>query len=508
MVNTLTEISPTPNVKRSFSNNTIDRFGVIDIGSNSVRLVVFDGAARSPAYFFNEKVLCGLGGNLGPNGELNIDNKKRALSAIKRFVLLANSMSANLSAVATAAIRNAPNGKEFCYEIYVKTGLEVSVATGEEEATLSAKGVLLGWPDVDGLVCDLGGASMELAEISNGNVGLTKSLQIGPLNLDRVHADAIGKRDYVKSKLIELRKKFKKTYKTIYLVGGSWRAIARLHMDLSNYPLKVLHEYQINAEDILSTIKWINKRSLKEIRTMTTISNVRLDLLPTSGIILQEVVEIFNPKKIALSSYGIREGLLYQSMGKKLRSLDPLLEASKHMEMSAARNPGFGLVLYNFIIPIFNDQDLKTKRLIKAACLLHDVTWRAHPDYRAEVCFDNATRANLGGLDHSGRIFLALALLYRYKSSKRKEYFKNVLSILTEKEQILAKILGKAMRFGAMLSGSIDNNMGELSFLKKEKTLQINISKNNKDLFGEVVNLRFTSLAESLECKAVLIVKP
>ena len=174
----MTEISPTSNVKRSFSNNTIDRFGVIDIGSNSVRLVVFDGAARSPAYFFNEKILCGLGGNLGPNGELNIDNKKRALSAIKRFVLLANSMSANLSAVATAAIRNAPNGKEFCYEIYVKTGLEVSVATGKEEATLSAKGVLLGWPDVDGLVCDLGGASMELAEISNGNVVLQKAYKL------------------------------------------------------------------------------------------------------------------------------------------------------------------------------------------------------------------------------------------------------------------------------------------------------------------------------------------
>ena len=144
----MTEISPTPNIKRTFSNDTIDRFGVIDIGSNSVRLVVFDGAARSPAYFFNEKVLCGLGDNLGPNGELNIVNKKRALSTIKRFVLLAKSMRTNLRAVATAAVRDAPNGNDFCHEIYVKTGLEVSVVTGEEEARLSAKGVLLGWPDV------------------------------------------------------------------------------------------------------------------------------------------------------------------------------------------------------------------------------------------------------------------------------------------------------------------------------------------------------------------------
>ena len=259
----MTDFHLTKNTVNNFLNGAIDRLGVIDIGSNSVRLVIFDGAARSPAYFFNEKVLCALGDNLGPNGELNDINKQRALSAIKRFVMLAQSMNSNLRAIATEAIRNAPNGQDFCSKICTETGLKVMIATGEEEARLSAEGVLLGWPDSDGIVCDLGGASMELAEISNGRVGVAKSSPLGPLILDSLFTDPIIKRNYIKSKLIGLRKLFKNNYKSIYLVGGSWRTIARMQMEISDYPLKVLHEYQINTRDIKETTDWILNSSIE-----------------------------------------------------------------------------------------------------------------------------------------------------------------------------------------------------------------------------------------------------
>jgi exopolyphosphatase/guanosine-5'-triphosphate,3'-diphosphate pyrophosphatase len=503
----LTDFHLTKNISNSFLDGSIDRLGVIDIGSNSVRLVIFDGAVRSPAYFYNEKVLCALGDNLGPNGELNNINKQRALSAIKRFVMLAQSMNSNLRAIATAAIRNAPNGQDFCLKIHKETGLKVVIATGEEEARLSAEGVLLGWPESNGIVCDLGGASMELAEISNGEVGVAISSPLGPLILDHVHSDPIEKRSYIRAKLIELRKVLRKKYKSIYLVGGSWRTIARMQMEISDYPLKVLHEYQISIEDAKKTTDWIRNSSIEKMSAVYPSSKARLKLLSTSAIILEELIESFQPKNIAMSSYGIREGLLYGSMEAKLKNLDPLLEACQHMENSAARIPGFGLVLFSFIKPIFDQDDLKIIRLVKAACLLHDVTWRAHPDYRAEVCFDNATRANLGGLDHSGRIFLAFALLYRYKSLRNKSYFKDFLLILKKNDLMLAKTLGKAMRFGAMLSGSTNNTMGELKLFKDKNVLQITISKNNKDLFGEVVQLRFSNLAESLGCKASLVVQ-
>ena len=222
-------------------------------------------------------------------------------------------------------------------------------------------------------------------------------------------------------------------------------------------------------------------------------------------IVLNELIDCFNPKKIALSSYGIREGLLYSAMDKKLRELDPLLEACRHIESTAARMPGFGLILFNFIMPLFETSEKNFVRLIKAACFLHDVSWRAHPDYRAEVCFDNATRANLGGIDHQGRAFLATALLYRYKSPKKSETFSKVFSILAKEDKRRAEILGKAMRFGAMLSGSTAASMGKLELDNIKKLLKLKISEKNKDLFGEVVQQRFESVALRMSYKPLIV---
>jgi len=493
------------NFKEKVSSGSIERLGVIDIGSNSVRLVVFDGAARSPAYFYNEKVICSLGSNLSSDNVLNVDNKNKALAALKRFVLLSKAMHVTLIAVATAAVRNSKDGVAFCEEILQETGLNVTILTGEEEANLSAQGVLLGWPGADGLVCDLGGASLELAEISKGTVGKTISCPIGPLYLNQFYLEQKLQRDFVNSELRKSKKLFSRKYTNIYLVGGSWRSIARTQMEMTDYPLKVLHEYQMRIAEIKGTLTWIMRASLKDLEAKSPSSSSRLRLLPSSAIILNELIDCFQPKKLAVSSYGIREGLLHSAMNKKLREKDPLLEACRHMEASAARIPGFGLTLFNFIMPLFETSEKNFVRLIKAACFLHDVSWRAHPDYRAEVCFDNATRANLGGIDHQGRAFLAIALLYRYKSPKKNEIFSKIFSILDKKDRRKAEILGKAMRFGAMLSGSTADSMGKLELDNSKKLLKLKISEKNKDLFGKVVQQRFASVALRMSYEPIII---
>lgn len=493
------------NFKEKVSSGSIERLGVIDIGSNSVRLVVFDGAARSPAYFYNEKVICSLGSNLSSDNVLNVDNKNKALAALKRFVLLSKAMHVTLIAVATAAVRNSKDGVAFCEEILQETGLNVTILTGEEEANLSAQGVLLGWPGADGLVCDLGGASLELAEISKGTVGKTISCPIGPLYLNQFYLDQKLQRDFVNSELRKSKKLFSRKYTNMYLVGGSWRSIARTQMEMTDYPLKVLHEYQMRIAEIKGTLTWIMRASLKDLEAKSPSSSSRLRLLPSSAIILNELIDCFQPKKLAVSSYGIREGLLHSAMNKKLREKDPLLEACRHMEASAARIPGFGLTLFNFIMPLFETSEKNFVRLIKAACFLHDVSWRAHPDYRAEVCFDNATRANLGGIDHQGRAFLAIALLYRYKSLKKNEIFSKIFSILDKKDRRKAEILGKAMRFGAMLSGSTADSMGKLELDNSKKLLKLKISEKNKDLFGKVVQQRFASVALRMSYEPIII---
>ena len=297
------------NFKEKVSSGSIERLGVIDIGSNSVRMVVFDGAARSPAYFYNEKVICSLGSDLSSDNELNVLNKNKALAALKRFVSLSKAMGVSLIAVATAAVRNSKDGVAFCEEIFQETGLNVTILNGEEEANLSAQGVLLGWPGADGLVCDLGGASLELAEISEGTVGKTISHPIGPLYLNQFYHKHKLQRDFITSELRKSRKIFSKKYTNIYLVGGSWRSIARTQMEMTDYPLKVLHEYQMRIAEIKATLNWIMGASLSDLQAKSASSSSRLRLLPSSAIVLNELIDCFNPKKIALSSYGIREGL-------------------------------------------------------------------------------------------------------------------------------------------------------------------------------------------------------
>jgi exopolyphosphatase/guanosine-5'-triphosphate,3'-diphosphate pyrophosphatase len=201
-------------------------------------------------------------------------------------------------------------------------------------------------------------------------------------------------------------------------VGGSWRAIARIDMERRGYPLKVLHEYRMTPKAILDSIAMIERSDMNELRSKTGTSAERMRLVPLAAEVLKALVRELKPREVAMSSYGIREGLLYEQMSEALRHRDPLIEAARHAEASSARMPGFGRALYHFVEPLFPRAKHDKKRLIRAACLLHDVSWRAHPDYRAEVCFDNATRANLGGLTHGERVYLGLALLHRYKSNR------------------------------------------------------------------------------------------
>lgn len=490
------------------SAKALSRVGVVDVGSNSVRLVVFDGAARSPAYFYNEKIMCALGEGLSETGHLNPEGRHRALAAIRRFQKLSDGLDIQpLTAVATAAVREASDGADFVAEVERETGLKIHVIDGEEEARLSAQGVLLGWPGSYGLVCDIGGSSMELAEIGGGTVGKKITSALGPLKLRNLPGGKKARKQYIRDTVARLVEFMGPQRNRLFLVGGSWRAIARIDMERRGYPLHVLHEYRMSAKSISATIRYIKDNDPTELRQRCGVSSNRMDLVPFAAEVLLEVVREFRPHDIAVSSYGIREGMLYEQMPQKLRDRDPLIEACFFAEDKDARIPGFGTALYNFIQPLFSNALLERKRLIKAACLLHDVSWRAHPDYRAEVCFDNATRANLGGLKHSERVFLGLALLHRYKNNRSGTSFEPIFHLIDEKQQKQAEVLGKAMRFGAMLWLHQEKPMGELVWMPKKKQLTLILSADAAPLFGEVAAARFQSLASALEATTEVRVK-
>ncbi len=477
----------------------LSRVGVVDVGSNSVRLVVFDGAARSPAYFYNEKIMCALGRDMGETGRLNPEGRARALAALRRFQLLARGMGlAPLTAVATAAVREAGDGPDFCAQVERETGLKLWVIDGEEEARLSAQGVLLGWPDARGLVCDIGGSSMELAEVGGGRVGRRLTSPLGPLKLQGIGGGQKGRRDHIRAVIEDLAERIGTHHKRLFLVGGSWRAIARLDMERRGYPLHVLHEYRMSPKSARDTLKWIARHDPAELGARTGTSQTRMALVPLAGEVLRRLIKTFGPKEIALSSYGIREGMLYEQMPERARRRDPLIEACRFAESRDARRPGFGRALYGFIRPVFRNERPETRRLIKAACLLHDVTWRAHPDYRAEVCFDNATRANLGGLTHEERVWLGLALLHRYKKNRDGTRFADLFALISERRALQAEAVGKAMRFGAMFSVEDPETVARLEWMPKKRVLKLGLTPTGNDLFGEVAQARFKALAQVL----------
>ena len=484
------------------SSRALSRVGVVDVGSNSVRLVVFDGAARSPAYFYNEKIMCALGDGLSETGRLNPEGRIRALSAIRRFQALAAQIChGDITAVATAAVREAEDGQDFCDEVLRETGLRIHVIDGQEEARLSAQGVLLGWPGSYGLVCDIGGSSMELAEIHDGEVGKRVTSPLGPLKLKEIKGGKKGRKAFINETLDTLEQVMGSQRNRLFLVGGSWRAIARIDMERRGYPLHVLHEYRMSSTAISATAKYIAAHDPEELRARCGVSASRMALVPYAIDVLKAVLRRFKPHDIAVSSYGIREGMLYEQMPGPLRERDPLIEACRFAESKDARLPGFGKKLYGFIRPLYNGANHDMLRLVRAACLLHDVSWRAHPDYRAEVCFDNATRANLGGLRHSERVFLGLALLHRYRNKREGTRFEGLYDLIDEKSQKKAEVLGKAMRFGAMLWMDPKADMGTLKWRPKKGVLELHLPAGSHALFGEVAEARFASLAAALEAE-------
>jgi exopolyphosphatase / guanosine-5'-triphosphate,3'-diphosphate pyrophosphatase len=339
---------------------------------------------------------------------------------------------------------------------------------------------------------------MELAQVGGGRIGTRVTSPLGPLSLQGLAGGKKALRERIRQTVAMLREEVGTRPARLFLVGGSWRAIARIDMERQGYPLHVQHEYRMRPGDVRETVKFIQKSTVADLRAATGIGESRMSLVPLASLVLREVVKALKPGEIAVSSYGIREGVLFEQMPVELRDRDPLIEACRFAESKDARQPGFGRALYHFVLPIFRSEGARRLRLVRAACLLHDVNWRAHPDYRHEACFDSVTRANLGGMTHEERVFLGLSLLYRYKGSRAGTRFEKLIRILPERDITGAEVLGRAMRFGSMFSAEEPLSHGDLRWFPKKRHLDLRLRAAARDLFGEVAEARFTALASAL----------
>jgi len=477
---------------------------VIDIGSNSVRLVVYRLEGRAIWTVFNEKVLAGLGRDLARTGKLALDGVEATLSALRRFkAVLEAAQPEAVFVTATAAVREAVDGPAFVRRIKAETGFTVRVLSGEAEARYAALGVLAGAPDASGVVGDLGGSSLELTRVAGGEPGLGVTLPLGAFALRGTDGfDAARVRARTLRALDEIGDQF--SAGTLYAVGGGWRNLALLQMRIAGYPLQIVHQYEISAAEALEAARFIARQSRGSLERIEGVSKRRLETIPYAAVVLEGLIERLGLQRIALSAYGLREGLLFEAMSTERRQLDPLIEGCAALGLREGVSEGIGPALETWLTPLFARLtplfDGRDPTLLAAACRLADLGARLHPDHRADLLFEQVLRAPIAGMNHAERAFLAVTLFARHTAAFPAVEPQVLARTLTPERLRRGRALGAAMRLGCDLSGRNPDLLRRSSIDISREVIVLRAEERWADmLLGEQTAKRAATLADHLE---------
>jgi exopolyphosphatase/guanosine-5'-triphosphate,3'-diphosphate pyrophosphatase len=485
---------------------------VVDIGSNSVRLVVYEGLTRSSTELFNEKALCGLGREVQTTRLLAADAVQHALSTLKRFRALCQTMGVKkIYAIATAACRDAKNGRAFIKLAERTIGADIEVLSGAQEAELTALGVISGVHRADGVVGDLGGGSLELVDVrgTRARQGLTRPL--GGLALADISAKSIKKAEkFVKKTLGSLPVLRGCEDRTFYAVGGTWRSLARLHMWQTGYPLHVMHGYAISADEALEFARLVHRVDVETLSNIEVVNNARRPLLPYAALVLEYILRIGKPRQVVFSALGVREGLLYSLLKNKEKEKDALIEAARHLNQLRSRSPRHGEELIEWTDRFMKtsglDETGEERRLRHAACLLADIGWRAHPDYRGEQSLNIIAHGGFSAIDHQGRAYLALAVFFRHVGLVMDDELSPRLRELTSTRMLdRARVLGAALRLAYVISAAMPGVLEQTSLAIERHRLALRLPGKFGALAGERVLNRLRSLARLIGREPVML---
>jgi exopolyphosphatase/guanosine-5'-triphosphate,3'-diphosphate pyrophosphatase len=477
------------------------KLGVIDIGSNSLRLVVYDIDVRVPFQIFNEKVLSALGKGLSRTGRLNPEGWTSAQNAVRRFCALAQEMRVNqIIAVATAAVRDAEDGPQFVAEVEASCDIKVRVLAGEEEARYSALGVVAGIRAADGIVGDLGGGSLELIEIADDRPGPGVTMPFGSLRLtDQFGTDLARAGEEIAGRFESMDWLKAGRGRGFYAVGGAWRALARAHIEATKYPLAILHNYRLPADDALAFCQTLAGMSESEIgAAYSTVSNRRVPALPLAAMVLTRIIEVVKPSDIIISGFGLREGLAFEQMFENGHAPDLLIEMCQELARTRGRFGEHGDEIEEWIAPIFPDMTPRQARSRRAACLLSDIGWAGHPDYRAEVALQEVLHSQLVGIGHLGRAFIAQALYVCYGGKADKSPIRSMSPMLSDDAMKKAEVLGLALRLAQRISGGTEGILAKCDLTIQGDKVVLQVPRENAHLVSEVVERRLKNLAAAM----------
>jgi exopolyphosphatase/guanosine-5'-triphosphate,3'-diphosphate pyrophosphatase len=476
---------------------------VIDIGSNSVRLVVYESMARSLTTIFNEKALCGLGREVQTTGLLAPDAVAKALTSLQRFRALCRVMKVGrVYAIATAACRDARNGPDFIARAGRICGCPIEILSGPREAQLSALGVVSGVHNPDGIVGDLGGGSLELIDVHGNRVRRGVTLRLGSLALQDISHKSLKRAErIVRNDLADVAQLKAGRGRTFYAVGGTWRALARIHIVQSGYPLGVMHGYSLPAADALDFARRLRRlASANMLANIEVIADARRPLLTYAALVLEYIIRVAKPKTIVFSTFGVREGLLYAMLPQAERSKDGLICAAQSLNELLSRSARHAEELIEWTDRLVRVVRLKEtdedRRLRHAACLLSDIGWRVHPDHRGEQTLNLITNGNFGSISHQGRAFVALSVFYRYAGLSEQNEPPTVIQELVPAAMIeRARLLGAAFRVAHLISAARPGVLPLTHFRSRGRKLTLVFEHRMVDLVADRVGSRFKQLA-------------
>lgn len=476
------------------------RLGVIDLGSNSVRLVVFEGLTRNPQIVFNEKAILGLGRGLQMTGRLNEEAIAQSVTVLERYAVVAAAMRADpVEVLATAAVRDAQNGPAYVEMLRRRfPSLPIRVLGGEEEARLSALGVLCGIPQADGILGDLGGGSLELVRLDRGVVR-TATLPLGALRLiDRSGNDVVRARAIVEEALRDIPWLAEGAGRDLYLVGGAWRTLARIHIGQTGYPLSVVHHYTLSREEARDLTGVITNLSRKTLERIPGVSRRRLDTLPFAAVVLRRLLRATGARRVVFSANGLREGWYATHLDPEVAAEDPVIAAGRDLCRRFGRSEDLPPALIAWTDPIFPDETPALRRLRETACWVSDIGAHEHPEYKAEQAFLRLLRQPGIGLDHHARAFLALTLAIRHEADPLAPWLAPARALLDVASAKRAEVLGAALRLAYTLCGGTSALLGLTSVRIEQERLVLRLARGGGVFAGESVWRRLERLAEAV----------
>jgi exopolyphosphatase / guanosine-5'-triphosphate,3'-diphosphate pyrophosphatase len=475
---------------------------IIDIGSNSIRLVIYEGIARSPTVLFNEKMLAGLGRGIVSTGKLDPEAVQRAVEEFRRFRALSDqAASEQLYVIATAAAREAENGMDFIHRAEQILGTEIRVLSGREEAHYSALGVISGFHPANGIAGDLGGGSLELVDVNGMAIGEGITLPLGGLRLQDLSKGSLATaQKFVREQLGRAKLLPGGRGRPFYAVGGTWRNLARLHMNAINYPLAVMHHYELGIDNSAAFLRQVGRGEMDKIKGIERVSKSRRTLLPYGAIVLQEIIAAMQPSKIIVSALGVREGFLYSLLSPEEQRSDPLISASEELALLRARSVTHAHEVADWTGATFAafgiDETEDEVRYRRAACLLADIGWRAHPEYRGTQSLNIIAHASFIGVDHPGRAFIALANLYRHEGIFDDSAATDLKALTSPRYADRARVLGATLRVVYLLSASMPGMIPKLRWERRDNgSLALVLPASHRGLLGERPAGRLAQLA-------------